>query len=186
LRWHIDSPSSRALVSQTMKVLFDINNGRIGIEGDGPDLIAILQLAREIAPSLSKIELITSAKSEGNLEGRSDNAEEKTPEEKRALIRGGVPTLREFVKKVAPTNTPERIISIGVYQSRYHKVESFSPKEMADWFTHAGLQKPTQMPVALHAAKQRYGYVESPGHGRWKVTTAGENAVTRKLESGGE
>jgi hypothetical protein len=84
---------------------------------------------------------------------------------------------------VSPNDIAERIIAIGVYQARYHAQDSFSPKEMAGSFTHNGFQKPTQMPVAILSARQRYGYLESPSHGRWRVTTAGENAVTRKLEA---
>ena len=159
--------------------------GQISIEGDGPDLIAVLQQAREIAPKLSEIRLITSP---GKLIEADSGAVDRDAKARAEIInppKGGVPTLREFVKRVSPANLAERIIAIGVYQSRHHAQDSFSPKEMADWFTHAGLQKPSQMPVALFSAKQRYGYLESPGHGRWKVTTAGENAVTRKLEENG-
>jgi hypothetical protein len=115
-------------------------------------------------------------------EGSDTDASEAA---KGSAPRQGVATLREFVKLVSPNNLADQIPTIGGYQARYHGHDTFSPKQMADWFTHSGLQKPAQMPVALFAAKQRYGYLENPGHGKWKVSTAGENAVTRKLEEKG-
>jgi hypothetical protein len=53
---------------------------------------------------------------------------------------------------------------------------------MAEWFAHAGFERPTQMPVALFSTKKRFGFLENPSHGKWKLTIAGENAVTRKVE----
>jgi hypothetical protein len=52
---------------------------------------------------------------------------------------------------------------------------------MDSWFTYAALQKPAQMTVALSDASRKLGYVESPGYGKWKLTTLGENLVTGKL-----
>jgi hypothetical protein len=42
------------------------------------------------------------------------------------------------------------------------------------------------MPVAVFEAKRRFGYVESAGHGAWKIASEGENLIVRKLEEAGE
>jgi hypothetical protein len=183
----IDNHIHRALVSATMKVLFDMTRGQISIEGDGPELIEVLKQAREIAPKLAEIRLITGPSSEGG--GGPAEANDKPRDDRRGTghgqgLRGSVPTLREFSKKISPTNVAERIITVAYYHARYNSQDTFSPKEMSDWFVHSGFERPSQMPVALFTTKKRYGYLENPGHGRWKLTVAGENAVTRKLEEG--
>jgi hypothetical protein len=136
-----------------MKVLFDMARGQISIEGDGPELISVLQHAREIAPKLAEIRLITgpvknapSGEDDVRREGSDTDASEAA---KGSAPRQGVATLREFVKLVSPNNLADQIPTIGGYQARYHGHDTFSPKQMADWFTHSGLQKPAQMPVAL-------------------------------------
>ena len=40
------------------------------------------------------------------------------------------------------------------------------------------------MNVAIFDAKKTLGYVENQGYGKWKLTSAGENFVTRKLQGG--
>ena len=40
-----------------MRVLFDLSSGRIAIEGDGPELLKILQAARELAPHVTQIQI---------------------------------------------------------------------------------------------------------------------------------
>jgi hypothetical protein len=165
-----------------MKVEFDITCGKLSIEGTGPDLIAVLQAARDIAPSVAEIRLITGPSSNRD-NGEIDHAEDENLENgKRSPSRQGIPTLREFARSISPANIAERIVACAAYAARYESRDSFSPKEIADWFTICGFQRPAQMPVALFSAKSRYGYVENPSHGRWKLTTAGDNLVTRKLE----
>ena len=44
-----------------MKVLFDLPSGRIAIEGDGPELLKILQAARELAPHVTQIQITSTA-----------------------------------------------------------------------------------------------------------------------------
>ena len=43
-----------------MKVVFDVLAGRLAIEGDGPELIKVLEVARELAPAISQIQIVTS------------------------------------------------------------------------------------------------------------------------------
>ncbi len=57
---------------------------------------------------------------------------------------------------------------------------------MDGWFTLCGLEKPASMNVALSDTKRRSAYVESPSYGNWKLTTNGENVITRKLEESQE
>lgn len=39
------------------------------------------------------------------------------------------------------------------------------------------------MPVAVFDTKRKYGYIESTGHGAWRVSTSGENLIVGKLEA---
>lgn len=169
-----------------MKVVFNIVNGQVSIEGDGPDLISVLQAVRDVAPKLTEIRLITAPTHPKQIVAGAGSHDVPTEENKVNLPpAGGAPTLREFVKQVGPESVADRIVALGFYHSRYQGEDSFSPKQMEQWFDHAGLVKPAQMPVAIFAARKRYGYVDSPSHGRWKVTVAGENAITRKLSANG-
>src|SRR5262249_25950915 len=95
-------------------------------------------------------------------------------------------TLRQFVRSMSLDSTYERIAAIAYYQNRIIGRGSFSPRELSDWFTQAGLQKPSQMPVALSDGRRRYGYVESVSRGEWRITTNGENLIVGKLENGPE
>jgi hypothetical protein len=168
-----------------MKVVFDISNQQIAIEGDGAELISVLEKAREIAPMMTEINIITSprsaiAPSEQNpISGPGTTANAITGEPK------SVPTIKEFGKSVSPGTASERIATIAAYVKRFENRETFRPKEMSDWFTHCGFQKPAQMGVALQDTKSNSGFIENTGYGKWKITPAGENFVTRKLEQNG-
>jgi hypothetical protein len=37
------------------------------------------------------------------------------------------------------------------------------------------------MPVAVFYAKKKFGYVQSAGRGKWRLTTNGENLIVGKL-----
>lgn len=164
-----------------MKVLFDLSRNQVALEGDSPDLMALLQLVRDVAPKLTEIRIITNtqnpriAEQEQQNGGGSNGAEGE-------VRRQGAPTLREFARSIGPTTLTERIIAIAAYHKRHAGRDTFSPKEMSDWFTICGFQKPAQMSVALFDAKRKYGFLDKAGHGQWRLSTAGDNVVTRKLE----
>jgi hypothetical protein len=95
-------------------------------------------------------------------------------------------TLRKFVRSLSLRNMSERIAAIAYYVNKIEKRPSFSPKEMDGWFTMCGMQKPSQMSLALFDAKRKYGYMESPSRGVWKVSNQGENLIIRKVEESHE
>lgn len=168
-----------------MKLTLDLAASRIGIEGDGEELLTVLKLAREIAPSLAHIEIHTIA-------GRAPEVP-KTPQKQGVSTQhdnrngagnaSGVSsgqTLRQFVRTLKLDSIPERIAAVAYYKKTYENVESFSPKEMAAWFSVCAFQKPSQMPVAIFNAAKNHDYVVSIGHAKWRLTTNGENLVIGK------
>jgi hypothetical protein len=161
-----------------MKLVFDFAAQQIGIEGDGPELLKLLQAARELAPELSHIQIATRGP------GSARQASTAAVEQKIAGRNGHSDlvgqTMRQFVRSLPLDNAAERIAAIAYYVKTQEGRESFAPKEMSEWFTHCGLQKPAQMPVAIFDAKRKYGYLESGGHGKWRLTTGGENLVVGK------
>lgn len=164
-----------------MKVVFDVSIGRLAIEGDGPDLLKVLEAARQLAPSVSQIQIITSrspAQSDG------DSSPPQNSEAKPSVGLGGntPQTLRQFVRSLTLDNMAERIAGIAYYINKIEGRPSFSPKEMDGWFTMCGLQKPAQMPLALFDAKRKYGFAENASRGLWRVSNQGENLIIRKME----
>jgi hypothetical protein len=161
-----------------MKVLFDMAQNQISLEGDGPDLMTVLQLVRDIAPKVSEIRIVTSAIS-GRITMPDSNQQERPAGQR------GIPSMKEFARAIDPRTITEKIVSIAEYVKRHDGRSSFSAREMSDWFTICGFEKPSQMPVALFDGKRKYGYLDKAGHGQWRLSTAGENFVTRKLETKG-
>jgi hypothetical protein len=161
-----------------VKVFFDLSAGLIRIEGEGDDLVKVFQAARELAPSMDI-----------HITGTAGIAGEKRPSQppvQQSPQNGNGPsglTLKQFIKSLHLQNTAERIAAIAYHEKHHENRESFSPKEMGSWFTIAGLQKPNQMAVAVFDAKKRYGYLDSAGHGKWKLTPNGENLVVGKQNS---
>ena len=157
-----------------MKVLFNIPKQTVSIEGDGPDLIKLLEVVREVAPNLPEITI--------QAQGISDK--EASPAG--TANNGGGLTLRQFTRKISLGSNSEKIAAVAYYKKDHEALESFTPKEMGEWFTNCGFNKPSQMPVAVHAARKRYGYVESESRGRWRLTTNGLNLIVGKLNDRGE
>ena len=170
-----------------MKVVFDITAGRIAIEGDGPELLKVLEAARSLAPLVSQIQLITGRRHDagdgGAFAGTDVEGTQSSPER---LNSQGQPTLRQFVRGLSLDNLSERIAAIAYYVNKIEGRPSFSPKEMDGWFTMCGLQKPSQMPLALFDAKRKYGYTESAARGIWRISNQGENLIIRKVEEARE
>lgn len=166
-----------------MQIVFDFSNQKIEVIGEGPELTALFTLVRDIAPKLPSITVTTTgapssggAPLMGNGSAQSGSA---TPDTQH---HHGSQTMRQFVKSLALSSLSERIAAIAFYQAKTLSRPTFSPKDMADWFTQCGLEKPSQMPVAVHSAKVRSGFVENAAHGSWKLATQGENMIIRKIE----
>jgi hypothetical protein len=164
-----------------MKVLFDLRAGKISIEGDGPDLIDVLKAARELSPNVSQIQIVTDA-------DLVSGPESPSPRQSSAASETGVSrqTMRQFARSLALENSAERIAAVGYYANRIEGRASFSPKEVDGWFTMCGFPKPSQMSVAMYDAKRKYGYVDNPHRGAWRVSNQGENLIVRKIEESGE
>lgn len=159
-----------------MMVTFNFSTQQITIEGDAPELVKVLELAREVAPKLPEIKILTA----GNGKPQPDSSDNQRPG-----TNGRQLPMREWARRLNLTNQVERITAIGYYMTKVQARDSFSPKEMSEWFTHCGFQKPSQMAVVIFDARKKYGYVESTGHGQCRLTTSGENLVLGKLEEAG-
>jgi hypothetical protein len=160
-----------------MKVVFDLSAGKISIEGESSKLIEVLQAAQQIAPLLSRVEI--DRKPAASQDERPGTRNDVSGQGAGSLPANGR-TLKQFVRQLGLDNIAERVAGIAFYEKHYDNRDSFSPKEMGDWFTICGFQKPAQMPVAIFDTKRKYGYVDSAGHAKWKITTNGENLVIGK------
>ena len=122
-----------------MKLILDFAASRIGIEGDGEELLTVLRLAREIAPSLAHIEIHTAARAlevpkSPQKQGVSASHENRNIGSNGGGVSSGQ-TLRQFVRTLKLDSIPERIAAVAYYKKTYENVESFSPKEMSAWFS---------------------------------------------------
>jgi hypothetical protein len=165
-----------------MKVVFDVSGGKLAIEGDGPDLLKVLEAARDLVPAVSQIQIITrkdpSPPGPASVSERGENGVQ--PERGTPAAPSG--TLRQFVRSLSLDNISERIAAIAYYVNKIEGRPSFSPKEMDGWFTMCGFQKPAQMSLALFDCKRKYGYSESASRGVWRISNQGENLIIRKTE----
>jgi hypothetical protein len=161
-----------------MKLLFDITAGRIVIEGDGPDLIKVLESARELAPHISQIQLTT-----GSHEPQRQSDADRNSTRSGSNGQSAIPqTMRQFARSLALDNAAERIAALGYYANKVEGKPSFSPKQIDGWFTMCGFQKPSQIGLALYDTKRKYGYSENVGRGAWRISNQGENLIIRKIE----
>lgn len=165
-----------------MKVVIDVAAGRLAIEGDGPELLKVLEAARLLAPNVSQIQIVTSRGSD-NRETGTDQASDHRSEAIASSQHTAPKTLRQFVRSLSLDNSAERIASIAFYVNKTEGRPSFSPKEMDGWFTMCGFQKPAQMAVALFDAKRKYGYADNIGRGMWRISNQGENLIIAKIEN---
>jgi len=171
-----------------MQIVFDFANQRIEIVGEGSELNELFTLVREVAPKLPSITVMAKPPSAGRADvplnhgnGGGGGNGTGAAENRNAPP---APTMRDFVRSIQVESASERIAAIAHYQLAYCQRTTFSPKEMGEWFVQCGFEKPAQMPVAVHSAKTRFGYVENAGHGLWKLGTQGQNLLTRKIEAG--
>jgi len=165
-----------------MKVMIDISAGRLAIEGDGPELLKVLQAARELAPDITQIQIITSGGDPSTIaqaEAQDSRHARSVATPKQSASPG---TMRQFARSLSLSNSAERIAAIGYYANKIEGKPSFAPKEVDGWFTLCGFQKPAQMPVALYDAKRKYGYVDNIGRAMWRISTQGENLIIAKIE----
>ena len=168
-----------------MKITFDIGRQQIGIDGDAPELLELLTLVREIAPKLPSITIETTG-NRSDAQRHTSNGALVVPAVASDATAPANRTMRQFVRSLSLGSMAEKIAAIGYYQKHVLSRDTFSPKEMGDWFIQCGLQKPAQMPVAVFDAKKKSGLVDNAGHGVWKLSTQGENLVIRKMEESGE
>ncbi|MEX2185962.1 MAG: hypothetical protein WD875_04170 [Pirellulales bacterium] len=165
-----------------MKVTFDLARQSISIEGDSDNLLSVLAAVRDVAPALTQISILTTpagkpssppppanSNGQGNGDG-SAPASDLTGQ-----------TLRQFARGLQLDNASERIAAIAYYEKTNEDRQSFSAKQMDEWFGLCGFQKPSQMPVAIFDAKRKYGYIETAGHGQSRIARGGENLVIGKM-----
>jgi hypothetical protein len=162
-----------------MKVVIDVVAGRLAIEGDGPELLKVLEATRALAPEVRQIQIVTTSEPACDDQGR----EPENRHEPLARPPQSNQTLRQFVRSLSLNNSAERIAAIGYYVNKIEGRPSFSPKDIDGWFTMCGFQKPSQISVAVFDAKRKYGFVESAGRGCWRISNQGENLIIGKLES---
>lgn len=160
-----------------MKVVIDIHAGRLAIEGDAPELLQVIEAARQLVPNVSQIQVVMSKEQEI----RGEN-EQQPPTDLPSAASSVRSTLRQFARSLSLGNAPERIAAVAYYINKVEGRPSFSPKEMDGWFTMCGFQKPSQMAVALFDSKRKYGLTENIGHGMWRISNQGENLIIRKIE----
>lgn len=176
-----------------MQVVLDFANEQVIVDGDGPELVTLFGLIRDIAPQLPSIIFKHTSGSpkpgggtgNGNGNVGAPSAFGRTSPE---VAGQGITsqTMRQFVRSLALTSHAERVAAIAYYQMHGLKTTAFAPKEMNDWFVQCGLEKPAQMSVAISDTRKRNGFVESSGHGMWRLSTQGENFIIRKLEEASE
>jgi hypothetical protein len=162
-----------------MKVIFDLSAGRLAIEGDGPELLKVIDAARSIVPSITQIQIVTSS------EGKKQSEEQSGEQQERPPARSAK-TLREFARSLTVDNAAERIAAIAYYVNKVEGKQSFSPKELDGWFTMCGFQKPSEIAMALFDTKRKYGYADNIGRGMWRISNQGENLIIRKIEEAAE
>jgi hypothetical protein len=160
-----------------MQVLFDFSKQQITIEGEELELVELLKLVREIAPKIPAINI----KAQGSQVSDDPSPPLGAPPARNGS--GTTQTMRQFVRSIDLTSMSQKIAAIAYYQKHYGANPTFTPKDMGGFFTHCGFQRPAQMPVALFDAKRKYGYVESSGHGMYRVSTQGENLIVGKIEA---
>jgi hypothetical protein len=161
-----------------MKVTFDFDKRQILIDGDAKQMVDVLVAAQTLAPMLTHIQINAGASPPQN---RETKIEVGTAVEQSQAQQVSGRTMKQFSRQLQLENAYERVAAIAYYAKLYENRQAFSPKEMSDWFGHCGFAKPTQMGVVLFDAKRRHNYVESAGHGQYKLTTNGDNLVIGKL-----
>jgi len=161
-----------------MKVVFDVAAGRLAIEGDGPELLKVLEAAKTLAPNVSQIQIVVLREPESAASLSSPQQGQSPP--------GAAQTLRQFARSLDLNNTAERVAAIAYYVNKIEGRPGFSPKEMDGWFTMCGFQKPSEMPIAIFDTKRKYGYTENVSRGTWRISNQGENLIIAKLEKSQE
>ena len=130
-----------------MKVVFDVTEGRIAIEGDAPELLQVLEAARQLAPSVKQIQIVTSAITTHETSQVQSSVARDDKDVTKTTVEPSKMTLRQFARALSLNNASERIATIAYYVNKVEGKQSFSPKELDGWFTMCGFQKPVQMPV---------------------------------------
>lgn len=167
-----------------MQVQFDFAAQRISIEGDSPDLLQVLAAVRELAPQLSSINIVTQTQDSGNAPSKPDQW--KNGQGATGMFAGAPMTMRQFVRSISLDSAMERIAAVAYYQRHHDENESFSPKQMDEWFVQCGFQKPANMSVTFADTRRTRGFIENVSRGEWRITRQGENLILGKLEQPNE
>ncbi len=140
-------------------------------------------MARELAPNIAQIQIVTSGGELGV--SQTQSTQSRDTRNGADSGRSAAPsTLRQFARSLSLGNASERIAAIAYYVNKVEGKQAFSPKEMDGWFTMCGFQKPSQIAVALFDSKRKYGYLENIGRAMWRISNQGENLILAKLEEG--
>lgn len=160
----------------SLKVTFDPRTGKISVEGESKDLIAVLEAAKGVAPHFKHLSVgpaASGAETDESADGKDAHG---------AGGGGRKPAMRDFGRSLVLDNVYQRIAALAYHAIKIEGRTSFSPKEMDDWFGLCGFKKPANMRVALADAKAKYGYIVSKGYAQWTIATGGENLVMEKQE----
>ena len=162
-----------------IKLSFDFRTMRLNLEGEGKDLISVLEAVKVAAPSFDEIRLFGLGKmpDESDAPAFVPNAGGAAAPGVGGLKPVGV---REFTKTLSLDSQFIKIAAVAFYHREFAQKATFTAKEMGDWFGLCGFQKPKQMSVALSDTLRRRAFIENKGRDQWALSTTGENAV-RKL-----
>jgi hypothetical protein len=169
--FYLDSSKERAYiyVMNTTKITFDFGKQQLAIEGAEQALLDIIKALKELAPKFQEIRIVGASAVNSQVSVVKPSTEGKS-------------TLRDFVRALPLSSISEKIAGIAYYAIKIEGRQSFSSREMGDWFGLCGFQKPSVMSVAFSDAKRKYRFIDSKGRDQWTVTTDGENKILEKLE----
>lgn len=165
-----------------MKMAVDISAGKFVVEGEGPELLRIVEVARELLPWIRQIQIITSGVGGGKTTHANPSPLRDVPRGTGTARWTSSSTIRQFARSLSLNNASERIATLAYHANKIQGRTSFSPKEVDGWFTMCGFPKPAQMSVSLYDAKRKYGYIENIGRGMWRIAGKGERLVLEKMK----
>ncbi|MCK4594535.1 hypothetical protein KAU45_08535 [bacterium] len=92
-----------------------------------------------------------------------------------------IKSLKAYVKGAKLRSNYERCTLYLYYLQRIRSRKTVVHEEISDCFRHLGIKPPANIQVCLSEAKRKYKYVDMPGNGTVKLSTAGANLVEKKL-----
>lgn len=92
-----------------------------------------------------------------------------------------IKSLKAYVKGAKLRSNYERCTLYLYYLQRIRGRKTVVHEEISDCFRHLDIKPPANIQVCLSEAKRKYKYVDMPGNGTVKLSTAGANLVEKKL-----